>query len=53
MKTILVEATKNKKCDYCDDFAAMKYKEEELSMYMCEWCFKHQDQARESINESV
>ncbi|HZX12457.1 MAG TPA: hypothetical protein VFE88_03290 [Candidatus Nanoarchaeia archaeon] len=45
----ITKITKGKKCDYCDDFAAIKIKEDDLYTYLCEWCSQHQEQAKNSL----
>ncbi len=40
MKKIIKEP-KAKKCDYCDEFAEMKIKEEGLYTYLCKPCYKN------------
>lgn len=50
METVL-EHTKTKKCDYCDEFAAYKVKEDELNTYLCDWCYHNIDEAKKRIND--
>ncbi|GEM_PF-3078599 len=45
-----VESTKSKKCDYCDEFAQYKMKEDGLSSYLCDWCYRHLDVAKTQLN---
>jgi len=45
------EPTKAKKCDYCDEYASFKLKEDGLNSYLCEWCYRNRDDAKKRINE--
>ncbi len=45
-----IEETKSKKCDYCDEYAIIKVKEEGIYLYLCKTCAKDIDKAKESIN---
>ncbi len=42
----VTSGTKGKKCDYCDDYAVLKFKEQDLYTYLCEWCFKNPNQSK-------
>ncbi len=43
--------TKAKKCDYCDEFAEYKIKEDGLYSYLCKLCYKDPISAKKKINE--
>ena len=48
----LIKETKSKKCDYCDEYAIMKVKENELYNYLCKNCAKDTEKAKEQINSN-
>ena len=43
--------TKAKKCDYCDEFAEYKLKDNGLYTYLCKSCYKNPIDAKKKINE--
>ena len=46
---IFMKETKAKKCDYCDEFAAVKFLEEGLYSYACGWCSKNLETMKAQI----
>jgi len=38
-----IEITKSKKCDYCDEYAEVKIKEDGIYTYLCKPCFKEKN----------
>jgi len=47
----MVKTTKSKKCDYCDEYANYKLKEDAIYKYLCINCSKNTKQAQEIINQ--
>jgi len=46
----VIEDTKSKKCDYCDEYAKYKLKIDDLYSYLCTYCYKNIDKAKKEIN---
>ena len=41
-----IKVTKGKKCDYCDEYAELKVKDDGISSYLCNYCFKNLDKVK-------
>lgn len=44
-----MKETKSKKCDYCDEYATLKFREHDLYTYVCEWCYNNLDEAKHNF----
>lgn len=50
MKGEIVKPTKRNKCDYCDELAVYKVKNnKEPTLYVCKSCYKDLDKAKKNL----
>ncbi len=44
-----VEIPKAKKCDYCDEYAEYKVKDNGIYGYLCNYCYKNLDKVKQEL----